>query len=305
MPPTVDQPGTPQRVVNEIGRVLLGKERQVRLAVCCLLARGHLLIEDLPGMGKTTLAEALARAFGLGFKRVHFTSDLLPADLTGIGVLEPGSGRFVFQAGPLFSQVLLADEINRASPRTQSALLEAMGSGRVSVDGTSHSLPRPFCVIATQNGLDQTGTAPLPESQLDRFLMRLTLGFPARQAELALLAGEGRQAEAIEPVLTPLELLALQERAARQPAEPALLAFVLDLVDLSRQPGFGAAPLSPRAAQALLAAAKAWSLLENRAYVIPADVRAVLPAVVEHRLDGGETGESHSGRLLAGVDGLR
>ncbi|MCT0212679.1 MULTISPECIES: MoxR family ATPase [unclassified Synechococcus] len=301
----MDQRALPQRVVEHIGRVLLGKDRQIRLAVACLLARGHLLIEDLPGMGKTTLAEALARSFGLGFKRVHFTSDLLPADLTGIGVLQPASGSFRFQPGPLFSQVLLADEINRASPRTQSALLEAMASGRVSVDGVSHELPRPFCVIATQNGQDQSGTAPLPESQLDRFLMRISLGFPARAAELALLAGQGLGSEALEPLLNPADLEELQRRSAAQRAEPALIAYVLDLVQLSRQAGFNGAPLSPRAAQALLAAARAWSLLEGREYVIPADVQAVLAAVCDHRLDGGEPGSSSSRQLQAGVDGLR
>ena len=240
---------SPQRVIEHVSKVLLGKEQQISLAVACLLARGHLLIEDLPGMGKTTLAEALARCFGLDFKRVHFTSDLLPADLTGIGVLEAGSGSFSFQPGPLFSQVLLADEINRASPRTQSALLEAMASGRVSVDGTSHALPIPFFVIATQNGLDQTGTAPLPESQLDRFLMRLTLGFPARQAELALLSGQAMRPEQLPALLSPADLLALQQQETAQHAEPSLLAYVLDLVELSRQGSFGASPLSPRAAQ--------------------------------------------------------
>ncbi len=326
--PNVDQPASPQRVVDRISQVLLGKERQVKLAVCCLLARGHLLIEDLPGLGKTTLAEALARGFGLDFRRVHFTSDLLPADLTGIGVLEAGGGGFRFQPGPLFSQVLLADEINRASPRTQSALLEAMASGRVSVDGTSHELPQPFCVIATQNGLGQTGTAPLPESQLDRFLMRLSLGFPSRESELALLAGQGLRPAALEPVLTAADLLDLQARVAGLHAAPELLAYVLDLVSLSRQSGFCPAPLSPRAAQALLAAARAWALLAGRDHVIPADVQAVLPAVAEHRLDGGQgdagggdhdrggggdngpgagvgTAQGHSARLLAGVDGLR
>ncbi|MFM7394036.1 MAG: AAA family ATPase [Cyanobium sp.] len=196
-------------LTDAIGRVLLGKEHAVRLALACLLARGHLLIEDLPGVGKSTLAEALARSFGLEFRRVSFTSDLLPADLTGVNVFEPAEARFHFRPGPLFSQVLLADEINRASPRTQSALLEAMAAGRVSVDGTSHPLPHPFLVIATQNGLDQGGTAPLPESQLDRFLMRLSLGFPPREAERALLAGEGTSSEALGQRLSPADLLAL------------------------------------------------------------------------------------------------
>ena len=267
--------------------VLLGKETQVKLAVTCLLAGGHLLIEDLPGMGKTTLAEALARGFGLSFKRVSFTSDLLPADLTGINVFDPASASFQFQPGPLFTQVLLADEINRASPRTQSALLEAMAAGRVSVDGVSHQLPEPFLVIATQNGLDQGGTSPLPESQLDRFLMRLSLGFPQREAERALLAGEGTPPEAIAEALTPADLLALQERAERQHCSPALLDYVLDLLAASREGTGDGLPLSPRAGLGLLAAARAWSLLEGRDHVIPDDVLAVLEPVCEHRLDGG------------------
>ena len=276
-----------QPVIHGIGRVLLGKERQVRLALACLLARGHLLIEDLPGVGKTTLAEALARSFGLNFKRVSFTSDLLPADLTGLNVFDQANLQFHFQPGPLFSQVLLADEINRASPRTQSALLEAMAAGRVSVDGSSHPLPRPFLVIATQNGLDQGGTSPLPESQLDRFLMRLSLGFPEREAERALLEGRGELPEAVGSSLAPTDLLALQEQAERQHCSPALLDDVLDLLERSRIPQGDGLPLSPRAGLALVAAARAWSLLEGRDHVIPDDVLAVLEPVCEHRLDGG------------------
>jgi len=291
--------------VQALGRVLLGKERQIRLALACLLARGHLLIEDLPGMGKTTLAEALARAFGLEFKRVSFTSDLLPADLTGINVLDPASGRFQFQPGPLFAQVLLADEINRASPRTQSALLEAMAAGRVSVEGVSHPLPQPFVVIATQNSLDQIGTAPLPESQLDRFLMRISLGFPPRQAERALLAGEGLRSQALAPLASPEQLLAWQQRCDRQPCSPALLDYVLDLVAQSRRPDAAAAPLSPRAAQGLVAAARAWALLAGRTYVIPDDVQAVLPAVAEHRLDAASLAGQYSHQLLEAVDAIR
>jgi MoxR-like ATPase len=217
-------------MIATISRVLLGKEHEVKLALACLLARGHLLIEDLPGTGKSTLAEALARSFGLAFRRVSFTSDLLPADLTGLNVWEAAESRFRFQGGPLFSQVLLADEINRASPRTQSALLEAMAAGRVSVDGVSHPLPEPFLVIATQNGLDQGGTHPLPESQLDRFLMRLSLGFPSRPAERALLEGEALHPEAIPALMAPGDLLALQEAAQRQHCSPALLDYVLDLL---------------------------------------------------------------------------
>ena len=291
-------------VVQAIGRVLLGKEHTVRLALSCLLAGGHLLLEDLPGTGKTTLAEALARSFGLGFKRVSFTSDLLPADLTGINVLDPATGTFRFQPGPLFSQVLLADEINRASPRTQSALLEAMATGRVSVDGTSHALPRPFMVIATQNGLDQVGTSPLPESQLDRFLMRLSLGFPERDAERALLAGEGLALEAMANARTPADLLALHEGCRAVHCSEALLDYVLDLVALSRGPEQTGAPLSPRASQGLLAAARAWALLEHRAFVTPADVQAVFTAVAEHRMDPASQGQ-RSAQLLRQVNAIR
>ncbi|MGB7563433.1 MAG: AAA family ATPase [Prochlorococcaceae cyanobacterium] len=298
-------------VVAQISRVLLGKERQVQLAVSALVAGGHLLFEDLPGMGKTTLAEALARSFGLDFRRVHFTSDLLPADLTGIRLFDQTTGSFRFEPGPLFAQVLLADEINRASPRTQSALLEAMAAGRVSVDGTSHPLPQPFFVIATQNGLDQSGTAPLPESQLDRFLMRLSLGFPAREAERALLAGEGLALADLPTLLSPHQLQEEQARCRRQHASPALLDYVLDLVAESRKAGPGAgsrAALSPRAAQGLLQAARAWSLIEGRDFVKPDDVQAVFTAVCEHRLDGGEPQGAEgtlSRPLLEAVDGVR
>jgi MoxR-like ATPase len=293
-----------QGLIRAIGGVLMGKEHQVRLAVAGLLARGHLLLEDLPGTGKTTLAEALARSFGLAFKRVSFTSDLLPADLTGINVLDPGTSSFHFQPGPLFSQVLLADEINRASPRTQSALLEAMAVGRVSVDGTSHELPEPFVVIATQNGLDQIGTAPLPESQLDRFLMRLSLGFPDRAAERALLAGEALRLDAFLADREPVSLPSLQQRCTRQHCSAALLDYVLDLVAASRSPDQPGAPLSPRASQGLVGAARAWSLLEGRSFVTPADVQAVFPAVAEHRMDPASQG-GLSERLLETVDAIR
>lgn len=295
-------------LIGAIGQILLGKEREVRLALACLLARGHLLIEDFPGVGKSTLAETLARSFDLDFKRVSFTSDLLPADLTGVNIFDRAAASFRFQPGPLFSQVLLADEVNRASPRTQSALLEAMAAGRVSVDGTSHPLPSPFLVIATQNGLDQGGTSPLPESQLDRFLMRLSLGFPSRHAEQSLLAGESIRPDAIRSQLGPADLLDLQEKTSRQHCSPALLDYVLDLLSLSRRPGNRGLPLSPRAGLGLLAAAKAWALLEGRGHVIPDDVQAVLEPVCEHRLDGGQPGSSPSElshTLLKGVEGLR
>lgn len=290
--------------MEAIGRVLLGKEQTVKLALSCLLAGGHLLLEDLPGTGKTTLAEVLARAFGLEFRRVSFTSDLLPADLTGINVLDPATGRFHFQPGPLFSQVLLADEINRASPRTQSALLEAMATARVSVDGIGHLLPQPFMVIATQNGLDQVGTSPLPESQLDRFLMRLSLGFPEREAERALLAGEGRPLETMAALLDPPTLLELRAACRRQYCSDTLISYVLDLMAASRGPEGSGAPLSPRASQGLVAAARAWALLEGRDHVTPADVQAVFPAVAEHRLDPVGSGE-RSAALLRRVDAIR
>ena len=294
--------------VSRLNQVLLGKEHQIRLALACIVARGHLLLEDLPGMGKTTLAEALARCFGLEFRRVHFTSDLLPADLTGLNVLDPASGQFRFQAGPLFAQVLLADEINRASPRTQSALLEAMASGRVSVDGTSHPLPQPFVVIASQNGLEQSGTYPLPESQLDRFLMRLSLGFPSRQAEAAMLAGQQAPLDGLAGCLSPTQLLEAQAAAAQLPAAEPLIAYLLDLLAASRSAAANQAPLSPRAGLALLAAARAWAYVEGASYVTPAHVQAVFASVAEHRLDGGQASTSRgqlSATLLEQVDGIR
>ena len=293
-------------LIEAVGRVLLGKDHQVRLAFSCLLAGGHLLIEDRPGMGKSTLAEALARVFALAFKRVSFTSDLLPADLTGLNVFNPAEASFRFQPGPLFTQVLLADEINRASPRTQSALLEAMAAGRVSVDGVSHALPEPFFVIATQNSLDQVGTSPLPEAQLDRFLMRLSLGFPDRASERALLcAGFDPTFDSSLPRLAPEALQQLQQRCSAQHCSELLIDYVLDLVEVSRQRHPG---LSPRASQGLLAAARAWSLLDGRDHVVIDDVQAVLPAVVEHRLDAGcpaRHGAPHSEALLQAVPALR
>ena len=293
-------------MIEAVGRVLLGKDHQVRLAFSCLLAGGHLLIEDRPGMGKSTLAEALARVFALAFKRVSFTSDLLPADLTGLNVFNPVEASFRFQPGPLFTQVLLADEINRASPRTQSALLEAMAAGRVSVDGVSYGLPEPFFVIATQNSLDQVGTSPLPEAQLDRFLMRLSLGFPDRASERALLcAGFDPSFDSSLPRLAPEALQQLQHRCSTQHCSELLIDYVLDLVEVSRQRHPG---LSPRASQGLLAAARAWSLLDGRDHVVIDDVQAVLPAVVEHRLDAGCPvchGAPHSEALLQAVPALR
>ena len=294
-----------QQLMESITQVLLGKREEVRLALCCLLAGGHLLIEDRPGMGKSTLAEALARVSALDFKRVSFTSDLLPADLTGINVFDARTAEFRFQPGPLFSQVLLADEINRASPRTQSALLEAMAVGRVSVDGTSHPLPQPFFVIATQNSLDQVGTSPLPEAQLDRFLMRISLGFPNRDAERALLEGRGLTVSMLQACIDPVGLQQWQRRCQQQHCSEQLISYVLDLVAASRREAHG---LSPRASQGLVAAAKVWSLMQGRDHVRIDDVQSVFPAVAEHRLDAGVPGGAEqplSQVLLRSVDALR
>ena len=292
------------QLTNAVGQLLLGKEKQVRLALSCLLAGGHLLIEDRPGMGKSTLAESLATVFSLAFKRVSFTSDLLPADLTGINVFNQVDSSFHFQQGPLFSQMLLADEINRASPRTQSALLEAMAAGRVSIDGTSHALPRPFFVIATQNSLDQVGTSPLPEAQLDRFMMRVTLGFPDRDAERQLLRGDWSPAESLHG-LDDQTLLQLQQRTSSQYCSEGVLDYVLDIVEASRR---GQEGLSPRASQGVVAAARAWALIAGRDHVLIEDVQTVLPSVVEHRLDAGcpsNAGTPLSNDLLERVNALR
>ncbi|MFC0667125.1 AAA family ATPase [Azotobacter chroococcum] len=272
--------------LQSIDRVLLGKELQVRLALTCLLARGHLLLEDLPGMGKTTLSHALARVLGLGFQRIQFTADLLPGDILGTSVFDKESAQFVFHPGPIFCELILADEINRATPKSQSALLEAMEEGQVTIEGATRPLPSPFFVIATQNPVTQGGTFALPESQLDRFLMRLSLGYPARAAEKALLlAGSGRQRlPELEPVLDHAALAAIQAEIPRVRVSDALVDYVLRLVEATRsQPQF-AWGLSPRGSLALLAAARAWAYLAGRDYVIPEDVQAVLPAVAGHRL---------------------
>ncbi|THF62676.1 AAA family ATPase [Pseudothauera rhizosphaerae] len=284
-----------------IERHLLDKPQTVRLALACILARGHLLIEDLPGLGKTLLAQALATTLGLDFRRVQFTSDLLPGDLLGCAVFDRGSGRFDFREGPVFTQVLLADEINRASPKTQSALLEAMEERQVSIEGQTRRLSAVFFVLATQNPLDQHGVFPLPEAQLDRFLMRLSIGYPSPQAELELLGGEDRRALlARQPALLDGErLLALQGDAATLHASPALLAYIHALLTETRLSGLFRHGLSPRAGQALLAAARAWALLDGRDHVLPADVQAVLPAVADHRLQ--PAGGGDSGALLARI----
>lgn len=280
---------SPHQAMAAVNAVLLGKNDVVRLAIACLIAGGHLLIEDLPGMGKTILALALAKTLGLSFRRVQFTNDMLPGDLTGAAIFVREKGEFVFHPGPLFTQLLLADEINRASPKTQSALLEAMEERQVSSDGITRPLPEPFFVIATQNPVDQLSTNPLPEAQLDRFLMRLSLGYPDAAAELAMLRGEDRRhlLERQAPALTIQQLLALQKAARVVHASDALLAYIRQLAEHTRHSAGLAYGLSPRAALALLAAGRAWALLEGREHVLPADIQRVFPAVAMHRLDRG------------------
>lgn len=269
-----------------VNQVVLGKEAQVRLALTCLLANGHLLIEDLPGMGKTTLSHTLAKVLGLSFQRIQFTSDLLPSDILGTSVFDKDSGLFVFHPGPIFAELVLADEINRATPKSQSALLEAMEEGQVTIEGATRPLPDPFFVIATQNPSSQGGTFALPESQLDRFLMRLSLGYPAQAAERALLLGEARRdlLPRLQPILSHVELSALQQQARQVRCSDALIDYVLRLVTATRNQAQFAWGLSPRASLALLSAARAWALLAGRDYVVPEDVQAVLPAVAGHRL---------------------
>ncbi|STQ90899.1 AAA family ATPase [Iodobacter fluviatilis] len=273
-------------VLKQLEAIILGKPVQIRQALSCLLAQGHLLIEDLPGVGKTTLAHALARTLGLKFQRVQFTSDLLPADLTGVSIYDRENQRFQFHHGPLFTQLLLADEINRASPKTQSALLEAMEEGQVTADGTTWPLPEPFFVIATQNPSHQIGTFLLPESQLDRFLMRIELGYPDTQAERAMLAGSDRRhlIESLTEAISSSDLQASQQIVRDVYIAPALLDYVQMLIAASRQPGRFMCGLSPRAALGLLHAAQAWAWLDGRDLVLPEDIQAVFLPVSQHRL---------------------
>ena len=274
------------RVIEAAGRIILGKETQVRLALACLLGRGHLLIEDLPGVGKTTLAHVLARSLGMHFQRIQFTSDMLPADIIGVSIYERDTGGFSFHPGPIFAQVILADEVNRATPKTQSALLEAMEEHQVTADGETRKLPEPFFVIATQNPSEQVGTFPLPESQLDRFMMRIELGYPDREAERALLSGTDRRdlLATLDPCMTPAELVELQAGVEKIHVAPALLDYVQAIVEHTRRSPDYIAGLSPRAALALVRCSRAWALLEGRDKVIPEDVQAILPGVAAHRL---------------------
>lgn len=303
---TIAAPQLIQATLAQLNKVIHGKEQQVKLALACLLANGHLLLEDLPGMGKTTLAHALAEVCGLEYKRVQFTSDLLPADLIGASVFEPQVGKFRFHPGPVFSQVLLADELNRATPKAQSALLEAMEERQISVDGVTHALPAPFFVIATQNPQSQSGTFPLPESQLDRFLLRISLGYPDPVAERSLLQGRNGRVllASLQQVLNESRLKALQALVPQVKMSDTLLDYVQRLIACTRQPDVCHLGLSPRGALALVKSAQAWTLLQGRGHVLPEDVQAVFAAVAGHRIIGRQEaqGEQLARQILARVD---
>ncbi|MGB7754866.1 MAG: AAA family ATPase [Salinisphaera sp.] len=299
--------GALDRARRTIGQRLYDKDHAVRLALACLLADGHLLIEDIPGVGKTTLAHGLADTLGLAFSRIQFVSDLLPSDILGVSVFDRNDAEFVFRPGPIFSQLVLADEINRASPRTQSALLEAMAERQVTIEGVTHRLDAPFNVLATQNPADHSGTFDLPDSQLDRFLMRIDLGYPSRMAERRLLADGDTRADAhndrLSPVAGPDDLIAWQRAAAGTTVRDPLLDYLQALIERSRRDGMFERGLSPRGGLALRRAAQAWALIDGRDHVLPDDVQAVLPAVVDHRLTRRERGAgTPSAHLLACVD---
>lgn len=273
-------------IIEAIGKVILGKDNAIKLSLACLIAKGHLLIEDTPGVGKTTLAHTLAKVLGLDYQRIQFTSDLLPADVLGVSVYNRETSRFDFHQGPVFSNLLLADEINRATPRTQSALLEAMAEFQVTIDNETRILPAPFFVIATQNPTNQIGTFPLPESQLDRFLMRIELGYPDNTAERELLNGKNRKdlLEHIEAAASIEELLLLQKQAEQVHVADAILDYLQDLLEYSRNSGNYIHGLSPRAGIAVLSAARSWALIHNHTHVLPEDIQAILPSVIGHRL---------------------
>jgi MoxR-like ATPase len=289
------------RVIAAAGAVILGKERELRLALACLIARGHLLIEDLPGVGKTTMAHTLAKSLGLHFRRVQFTSDLLPADILGTPVYDRDKGGFHFHPGPIFAQLVLADEVNRATPKTQSALLEAMEENQVTVEGHTYPLPEPFFVVATQNPNYQIGTFPLPESQLDRFLMRLEIGYPDCEAERQLLKGQERREmlDDMRAIADPAILISLQAAVTDVHVSDALVDYVQALLKFSRETPYYRNGLSPRAGVGIVRAAQAWALTAGRRYVVPEDVQAVLPAVAVHRLQAAaESGELSAAEMF-------
>jgi len=299
---------TLDNIVEEIGSVILGKEQAIRLSLACLLARGHLLIEDLPGVGKTTLSHVLASTLGLDYQRIQFTSDLLPADILGISIYDRDSSSFSFHPGPIFSQLILADEVNRATPRAQSALLEAMEESQVTVEGKTRALPEPFFVIATQNPSNQVGTFPLPESQLDRFTMRIELGYPDNDAERELLQGTDRREllKHITATIDSEQLVAMQAQADSIHVSEALLDYLQDLLEYSRSSADYTNGLSPRAGLAVLRCARAWALIHGHPQVLPEDIQQVLPGVIAHRLNrvednGQATQEDNATHLIKQV----
>ena len=290
-----------EQIVDQIGQVILGKEEQIRLALTCLFARGHLLIEDLPGIGKTTLAKVLSKCLGLEFRRVQFTSDMLPGDILGVSIFDRQSNLFIFHPGPIFTQVLLTDEINRATPKTQSALLEAMEEGQVTVEGETRPLETPFFVIATQNPLEQSGTFPLPESQLDRFLMRIDMGYPDRAAEKKLLLGQGAEVllDRMDACLPAESVAEIQEQVRQVHVSDPFIEYLQDIVGFTRTTDHFQVGLSPRAGLALLQAARSWAFLQGRDYTVPEDLQKILPWVAGHRLKSRENlAELNRDRLM-------
>ena len=288
------------QIIANVGKVLLGKQQQIKLSLACLFAQGHLLIEDLPGMGKTTLAHAFAKVLGLSYSRIQFTSDLLPADILGVSIYDRTKSQFEFHPGPIFNQLLLADEINRTTPKTQSALLEAMAEGQVTIEGDTRPLPDPFFVIATQNPTTQAGTFPLPESQLDRFLMRIELGYPDPASEREMLSGVDprQQLSSILAVISTEQLLKIQQQVLQVKVSDSLVDYLQRLVQFTRDDPMFMSGLSPRGALATLQCARSWALIQGRQYVIPEDIQAVLPSVAGHRLRGSAESSGQSGEVL-------
>jgi len=289
-----------EKFLEQANQIILDKGHEIRLTLCCLLADGHLLVEDIPGVGKTTLVKVFARLLGLRTSRIQFTNDMLPADIIGSSIYDPERRQFTFHQGPIFAELVLADELNRATPKTQSACLQAMEEHRVTVDGVTHHLPKPFFLIATQNPRQQIGTFSLPESQLDRFLMRIEIGYPSRQAERRLLTGEDRMdlLERLQPMFSLPELLDMQERVRQVFLSEAILNYIQDLVEQSRTRA-GTRGLSPRGARCLVRASQAWAFLQKREMVIPEDVQSVLVPVMSHRLNPAEDLSGESGKRMA------